>query len=72
MEKKLTHIFDYQRFDGNKELASLIEETENRFKALSEDELLMVSAAGFPSPTIDPERVVPLKPEEKRREKEIL
>lgn len=68
MEKKLTKIFDFQRFADNKELSSMIRETEKRFNALSEDQLFAVSAAGFPSPVINPDNVKPLIPEKKYRE----
>ena len=45
--KKLTELFDYQRFERNKRLQALIEDTENRcMNALSDDDLEWVSAAG--------------------------
>ena len=45
--KKLTALFDYQRFERNKKLQALIEDTENRcMNALSDDDLEWVSAAG--------------------------
>lgn len=68
MEKKLTSLFDYQKFEGNEDLADMIRETESRMKALTDDELILVSAAGFPSPKIDPDRVKPLIPDIKYRE----
>ena len=44
---KLTELFDYQRFERNKRLQALIEDTENRcMNALSDDDLEWVSAAG--------------------------
>ena len=47
MTKKLTALFDYQRFERNKKLQALIEDTENRcMNALSDDDLEWVSAAG--------------------------
>lgn len=47
MEKKLKNIFDYQRFEHSEELDAMIRETENRLSAeLSDDDLLMVAAAG--------------------------
>ena len=50
MEKKLKAMFDYQRFEGNKSLAALIRETEQRdCRELSEDELSFVNAAGDPN-----------------------
>ena len=43
----LTNLFDYQRFEDNKRLQALIEETENRcIYKLSDEELEWVSAAG--------------------------
>lgn len=49
MEKKLHMLFDFQRFEGNADLASLISEAESRFdSALSDEDLMMVSAAGVP------------------------
>ena len=45
--EKLTALFDYQRFERNKKLQALIEDTENRcMNALSDDDLEWVSAAG--------------------------
>ena len=47
MEKKLESLFEFQKFAGNPELAKLIEETESRYaKALSDDDLALVNAAG--------------------------
>lgn len=49
-QKKLTALFDYQRFAGNERLQALIADTENRcLHALSDDDLEWVSAAGEPS-----------------------
>ena len=46
-QKLLTAMFDYQRFERNKRLQALIEDTENRcMNALSDDDLEWVSAAG--------------------------
>ena len=45
--KKLTALFDYQRFKRNKRLQALIEDTERRcLCSLSDDDLEWVSAAG--------------------------
>ena len=45
--EKLTALFDYQRFERNKRLQALIEDTEKRcMNALSDDDLEWVSAAG--------------------------
>ena len=46
-EAKLSSIFDFQRFEGNKKLQALIDETETRYAyALSDDDLEWVNAAG--------------------------
>ncbi len=43
----LEKLFDFQKFENNSRLAKLISETESRYaKALSDDELDMVNAAG--------------------------
>lgn len=45
--KKLTELFDYQRFERNKRLQALIDDTERRcLYSLSDDDLEWVSAAG--------------------------
>ena len=45
--KKLTALFDYQRFENNMRLQALIDETEARcLHNLSDDDLEWVSAAG--------------------------
>ncbi len=49
MEKMLYGLFDFQKFTGNERLAKLIANTEGRYgKALSDDELEGLSAAGEP------------------------
>ncbi len=49
-EKILRTLFDFQRFAGNKDLEEVISETESHYgRALSDDELSYVSAAGVPS-----------------------
>ena len=46
-EKTLEKLFDFQRFQNNPRLASLIAETESRYEeALSDEILEVVSAAG--------------------------
>ena len=47
-KRKLSELFDYQRFVGNKRLQALIDDTERRRlnRALSDDELERVNAAG--------------------------
>ena len=45
--EKLTALFDYQRFERNKRLQDLIDDTERRcLCSLSDDDLEWVSAAG--------------------------
>ena len=47
MENKLNRLFDYQRFEKNRRLERLIEEAEShRSTALSDEELMTVTAAG--------------------------
>ena len=46
MEKKLKRVFDYQNFSPNRRLSEMIEEVENRYRELDEEELFWVSAAG--------------------------
>lgn len=47
MERKLSKLFDFQRFSGNKRLGLVIATVESRYAgALSENDLKMVSAAG--------------------------
>lgn len=46
MERKLQRLFDYQKFEGNKALEAVINSTTESMKALSDDDLMMVSAAG--------------------------
>ena len=49
MENRLKLLFDYQKFENNKELNEIIEETQRRLdNELSDDELTLVSAAGVP------------------------
>lgn len=52
--KNLRKLFDYQKFQNNSALASMIAETESRYgQALSDDSLEQVSAAGEASPRRD-------------------
>lgn len=45
----LEKLFDFQLFENNPRLAKLINETESRYgKALSDDDLFAVNAAGVP------------------------
>ncbi len=51
-EKKLKALFDYQRFEKNAGLESLISETMSRYDGeLSDGDLSLVSAAGEPVPS---------------------
>ncbi len=46
-QKKLTILFDLQKFVDNKQLAKLIADTEDQYaKHLSDDDLSLVNAAG--------------------------
>lgn len=47
MERKLKQLFDYQLFQGNARLSSLIADTESRYmEELTDDAISLVSAAG--------------------------
>ena len=49
MEKKLKSLFEFQKFERNADLESLIKESENRYaRELSDDDLFLVAAAGEP------------------------
>ena len=54
MESKLKRLFDFQKFQGNKELAGVIDAVHARYasnpraRELSMDELELVNAAGSP------------------------
>ena len=50
MENKLKAMFDFQKFDGNADLQSIINSTHSRYsvKELSLDEMEWVNAAGVP------------------------
>lgn len=53
MEKKLKRLFDYQNFQKNARLAAMISEAEDRYgKAISDDELTCVNAAGEPEAAV--------------------
>ena len=57
IERKLTQLFDYQHFQQNNRLSGIIADVENRYtKALNDDDLLFVNAAGEASlPSRQPE-----------------
>ena len=48
MENKLKALFDYQKFEGNAELQSVIDSVHSRYavRELSMDEMEWVNAAG--------------------------
>lgn len=48
MEKKLTKLFDYQKFAGNRRLQAVIDAVHKRPLELSLDDAELVSAAGMP------------------------
>ena len=50
MEGKLKALFDYQKFEGNSALQSVIDSVHSRYavKELSLDEMEWVNAAGIP------------------------
>lgn len=57
MEKKLFSMFEFQRFQQNPRLSKLIAETEARAsKALDDDDLWMVNAAGVPEEFLSREK----------------
>lgn len=50
IDKKLSLLFDYQTFEQNAELQSIIDRVNARFpsRRLSDDEADLISAAGLP------------------------
>lgn len=50
MERKLSKLFDYQKFEGNASLQSVIDSVHRRYaiKELDDDDLFYVAAAGVP------------------------
>ncbi len=50
MEKTLKRLFDFQKFEGNEDLQSVIDSVHARYavKELSLDEMEFVAAAGIP------------------------
>ncbi|MBO5622235.1 MAG: hypothetical protein J6N21_17530 [Butyrivibrio sp.] len=53
MEQKLSRLFDFQKYAGNKAMQSIIDDVESRYHIdaveLSDDELFGVAAAGVSS-----------------------
>ena len=60
MEKKLRSLFDYQKFEGNKDLQRVVDSVHGRYamRELNIDEMSVVFAAGTPDlpPKKDEER----------------
>ena len=48
MISRMKYTLDYQRFSPNSRLSELIEDVQRRYTALSDEDLLYVSAAGEP------------------------
>ena len=67
MERTLFQAFDRQRFQQNARLASIIGDVESRYaRALSDDDLEMVSAAGIAEPIKDENMLIILGIAEER------
>ncbi len=51
MERKLASLFDYQKFEGNRDLQNVIDAVHARVarRELTMDEMVLVNAAGDPS-----------------------
>ena len=68
MERKLFQAFDRQRFQQNERLASIIGDVESRYaRALKDDDLEQVSAAGAADPVIEEILLIPADMQEKRQ-----
>ena len=69
MERKLLQAFDRQRFQQNARLAGIIGDVESRYvRALTDDDLEMVSAAGAADPVMDETlRIIPGLPGEREK-----
>ena len=68
MECKLFQAFDRQRFQQNARLAGVISDVESRYaRALTDDELEMVSAAGAAEPVMDETLLIPSGMQEDRQ-----
>lgn len=53
MEQILKRVFDYQRFSPDRRLSAMIEEAEKRYRALDDEDLSLVTAAGDTGLTYD-------------------
>ena len=68
MERKLFQAFDRQRFQQNARLASIIGDVESRYaRALADDDLEKVSAAGTADPVMEEILLIPADMQEKRQ-----
>ena len=68
MERKLFQAFDRQRFQQNARLASIIGDVESRYaRALTDDDLEQVSAAGAADPVMEEILLSPADMQEKRQ-----
>ena len=68
MERKLFQAFDRQRFQQNARLASIISDVESRYaRALNDDDLEMVSAAGAAEPIKDETLLIPFGMQEEKQ-----
>ena len=68
MERKLFQAFDRQRFQQNARLASIIGDVESRYaRALTDDDLEMVSAAGAADPVMDERLLIPSSMQEEQQ-----
>ena len=68
MERKLFQAFDRQRFQQNARLASIIGDVESRYaRALTDDDLEMVSAAGAADALMEEKLLIPSGKQEKRQ-----
>ena len=68
MERKLFQAFDRQRFQQNARLAGIISDVESRYaRALTDDDLEMVSAAGTVEPMMDERLLIPSGMQEEKQ-----
>ena len=65
MEKKLSRLFDYQKYAKNSELADILDDVDSRYpqaRELSDDELSFVAAAGVAEDSINAKNKRPKGP----------
>jgi hypothetical protein len=73
MERKLFQAFDRQRFQQNGRLAGIINDVESRYaRALCDDDLELVSAAGTAEPVMDEITLIPSGMQEKSKDNRII